>query len=380
MEIKNLKKAAGRIKKAIKEKERIILCGDGDLDGVSALVILKESISNLGGKASSVYFPDREKEGYGLTNAALKFFKQYAPALLIILDSGIGNIKEVREAKNLGFKVIIIDHHEILGKLPEADIIVDLKQKGEKYPFKEFATVGIAFKLAEILLSERMTESLRNNFLELTALATIADMMPRKDDNKDFIEKGLPLLEKSWRPGIKSFFAAKEIKELPSLNHKVSRMISVLNVRDIRNKLPVSYRFLEARTKREAEKLIKTLFKKSQARKKKTEKIIWQVEKEIIGRAEKLVFAGSEDFESVLMSSAASIICREYKIPVFLYKKMQKESLGTVRAPSGVDTVVLMKRCSKYLLTFGGHPQASGFRIKNENLEEFKKCLIKNYA
>jgi single-stranded DNA-specific DHH superfamily exonuclease len=78
------------------------------------------------------------------------------------------------------------------------------------------------------------------------------------------------------------------------------------------------------------------------------------------------------------MSSAASIICKEYQKPTFLYKKMERESQGTVRTPAGIDSVALMKKCSKYLLTFGGHPQASGFRIKNENLEKFKECLIKN--
>ena len=182
MMIKNLKKAAGRILKAIENSERVILYGDGDLDGVSSVIILKETIKTLGGKISSVYFPDRETEGYGITKKALDFLKKFSPALLIALDCGIGNFKEIKEAKKLGFFVIVIDHHKVLDRLPKADIIVDPKQKGDKYLFKELAAVGITFKLSELLLGEKMTESLRKNFLELVALATIADMMPKVDD------------------------------------------------------------------------------------------------------------------------------------------------------------------------------------------------------
>ncbi len=90
------------------------------------------------------------------------------------------------------------------------------------------------------------------------------------------------------------------------------------------------------------------------------------------------MFEGDEDFELILISSVASIICQKFLKPTFLFKKMAKESQGTVRTPSGVDSVALMKKCSKYLLNYGGHPQAAGFRIKNENLEKFKECLIKN--
>ena len=137
MEIKNLKRAAGRIKRAIKNKEKIILYGDADLDGAASVIILKESIKNLGGKVARVYFPDREKEGYGLNQKALNLLKKEAPALLILLDCGISNFKEIKLAKKLSLKVIIIDHHEVLEKLPEAEIIIDPKQPGDKYSFKE---------------------------------------------------------------------------------------------------------------------------------------------------------------------------------------------------------------------------------------------------
>ena len=126
-QIKNLKKAAERILKAIKRKERIILYGDADLDGISSVIILKETINSLGGKVSAVYFPDREIEGYGITEIGLRDLKKHTPALLIAVDCGIGNFKEVKLAKKLGFEVIIVEHHEVLDRLPQAEIIVNPK-------------------------------------------------------------------------------------------------------------------------------------------------------------------------------------------------------------------------------------------------------------
>ena len=375
-EIKNLKKAADRILKAIKKKEKIILYGDADLDGTASVIIVEEAIRNLGGTISAFYFPDREIEGYGLTEKALDLLKKESPALLVVLDCGIGNVKEVSLAKKLGFKVVIVDHHEALDKLPSAEIIVDPKQKSDKYPFKKLACAGIAFKLAEAVLGKKMTESLRRNLLEMTAIATVADMMPKESENKIFIEEGLSFLEDSWRPGIKAFL--EEFKEYDDLNLKVSKIISILNIRDVRDNLPASFRLLSCFSFEEARQLIRELMEKSEARKEKIEEMMAEVEKRLLAKEEPVIFEGGSNFELTLVSSVASILCRKYQKPVFLYKKMEEESQGTVRTPKEVNGVTLMKNCSKILLTFGGHAQAAGFRVKNENLENFKNCLIQN--
>lgn len=377
MEIKNLKKASDRILGAIKNKERIVLYGDADLDGVTSVIILKETIKNLGGEVCAVYFPDREKEGYGISETGLNALKKFAPALFIAMDLGITSFKETGMAGGLGFELIIIDHHEVIDKLPEAKIIVDPKQEGDEYEFKELATVGIIFKLSEIMLGGEMNEILRRNFIELAALATIADMMPRVSENKFFIEEGKIYLYNSWRPGINAFFKFSEIEKLGDLERKISKIISVLNIREVRNNFPASYKLLTLSSQGEAEELIGDLLVQNKLRKAEINKIAEQVEKEISSDSV-VVFSGGPDFEFTLISAVASIICQKYKLPTFIYKKLEKEAIGTVRTPSGVDGVLLMKKCSENLLTFGGHPSAAGFRLKNENLEKFRECLIKN--
>jgi len=379
-EIKNLKKTAKRILKSIKSKERIVIYGDADLDGVTSVIILKECIKNLGGEITAIYFPDREKEGYGINEEALHYLKKYAPALFLALDCGIGNFKEVKIAKKLGFEVVIIDHHEILEKLPEASIIVDPKQKGDKYPLKQLATVGIIFKLAENLLKERMTESLRRNFLELVAMATIADMMPRVGENEEMILEGLNSLKSSWRPGIQVLFELEPFKSL-TLIQQVNKVSSLLNIRDVENRLPAAFRFLTASDKKEAEKLSERLLEKGFQKRERIKEIITEVEEKISGKeTNPVIFEGSPEWEIILLGVAASIISQKYQRPVFLYKKKKEESHSSARAPAGYNLVEAMKGCSEDLITYGGHPQAAGFRIKNENLEKFKDCLINYFS
>ena len=380
MKIKNLKKAAERILKAIKNREKIILYGDADIDGSSSVIILQESIQALGGKIKAIYFPNREVEGYGISEKGLKHLKKFSPALLIAVDCGIGNFKEIDLANKLGFEVIVIDHHQVLGKIPNALIVVDPKQKGDKYPFKELAATGIVFILSELLLKNKMTTSLRQKFLELTALATIADMMPQEQDNKFFVEQGLITIENSSQPSLKAFFENKSLKEIVNLNEKISKLVSILNIREIENGMPVSFQLLTSSTKQKSQKIIKRLFKKSQLKKEKIDKIIEEINWQVIKNPEPIIFIGSSEWEFGFISTLASITCNKHKKPTFIFKKELKESQGAVRTPSDINSVFLMEKCSKYLLTFGGHPRASGFRMKNENLEKFKKCLLQNYA
>lgn len=377
MNIKNLKKASNRILRAIKGKERIILYGDADLDGATSVIILKETIKSLGANISAIYFPDREIEGYGITKQALDYLKELSPALLITLDCGIGNFKEIKIANKMGIEVIVVDHHKVLDKLPPASIIVDPKQKGDKYPFKELAAVGVAFKLSELLLKGKMTEVLRKNFLELVALGTIADMMPQVEDNKIFIEEGLYHLENSWRPGVKAFFGADFLKNY-NLHEKVSKMISILNVRDVKNRLPASFRVLTMSSFERAKEMIPELLEKSRQRKEKIGEAVRLVKGKILGKKEPIIFEGDDEWDFTIISPVASIMCKNFAKPTFIFKKLNKESQGTVRVPSGMDGVALMKKCKECVITYGGHPMAAGFRIKNKNLEKFKNCLIEN--
>jgi len=378
MEIKNLKKSSNRILKAIKNKEKIILYGDADLDGTGSVVILKEAIESLGGNIANVYFVDRENEGYGINQNALTFLKPFAPALLIALDLGITNFEEVKIAKKLGLETIIIDHHQVIGFLPDASIIVDPKQRGDNYPFKEFAATGLVYKLVKNMFGEKLKESLDNSLLELTALATIADMMPRREDNKTYIEKGLHSLKDTSRIGLKVFFEINSLKNLKE-KEKVQKIVSALNVSELKNHLTEAYLLLVCQNKRKAKILVEKLLERNEAKHFQIKEIVEQVEERILDSPDSVIFEGDIGWPNVLIGSVASRICNKHKKPTFIFNKKKEKSIGAVRMPSGMDAVQSMKSCQKLLMTFGGHAPAAGFTVKNENLEKFRECLIKYF-
>lgn len=371
MELKNLKEIAQRLKEAIEKKEKLILFGDADLDGICSVIILKDTIESLGGKIFKIYFPDREKEGYGLSELALNSLLQFSPAILILLDLGITNFEEIKKAKEAGFETIIIDHHEVIEKLPPADFILDPKQPGDEYPFKNFASAGLALRLSEEILKEKLSILMRQNLLELAALATIADLMPQEKDNKLIVEEGLKYLENPIRPALQSFSFYFHFPQ------EISKAISILNVREKIGDLPSTFLFLTSPDLEKAKKILEILILKHQERKNLIKKVLEEV-KSLVKEEERIIFYGSESLNFSIIPAVASQLCQEYQKPTFIFKKGDKESYGTVRSPPSVNTIELMKKCKNFLLNFGGHPQASGFRIKNENLEAFKNCLIEN--
>ena len=376
-EIKNLKKAAQRILKAVKNKEKIILYGDADMDGVTSVILFQETLMNLGAEVSEIYFPDREEEGYGLNEKALDYLKEKAPALLIILDCGISNFEEIKLANKIGFEIIIVDHHVVLEKLPEAFLIVNPKQEGDEYPFKEFAASGLSFQICQVLLGEKLSENLKKNFLELVALATLADMMAEREENKIFIEKGLQYLKSTFRPGLKVFFTFPLIKNSPSLRDIAQKIISTLNLTVPQDHLNKTYLLLTTPSFSEAKTLASELLERAEAKRMKTREIYKEAEEKISSkREEPIVFEGDPFWPLVLTGSVASRVCNIHQKPTFIFKKEEKESRGAMRMPKGLDGVKALIACKESLITFGGHPPAGGFRLETKNLDEFKNCLI----
>lgn len=372
--IKNIEKAADRIKKAVANNERIILYGDSDLDGISSVVILEEAIKGLGGKIDCAFFPDREQDGYGINLKALEMLKSRAPALFITLDLGIGNIKEVEIANQLGFEVIIVDHHETLIGVPKASIIVDPKQPDDSYPFKGLANVGVTFNLCMELLGKNVSENLQRSFYELAALGTIADMVPQVEQNQHIIEEGLRSLKTTFRPALKAFLEILGTGVV--FEGAIQKIISALNSAESVNFINESYQLLTYSDLEKCKEMAQGLINKNLLKQQMVKNIIQEVERRISQKPEEpIVFEGDPAWRLTLAGSVASTICQKYQKPVFIFKKMDKESCGSVRNPAGTNSVTAMKNCADFLMTYGGHACASGFRIKNENLDRFRNCL-----
>ncbi|MFA5729716.1 MAG: DHH family phosphoesterase [Candidatus Paceibacterota bacterium] len=392
LKIKNIDKAAERIRKAVLNNEQIIIYGDSDLDGISSMVIVKESIDNLISLLAKekkesfptvlAFSPERKTEGYGLNETALAFIKSKVnKGLIVTLDCGITNFKEIEDAKNSGFAVVVIDHHKAIGGIPEAaEIVVDPKQPDDDYPFKEYANVGIAFKLSEELLGDKLSPMLRDSFLELTALATISDMMPEVGENEEWIKEGLEKIEYSQRPAIRAIFSILNPMDFGSKRDMVSKINSALNSASIENHIPKPYLFLIESDFDKTKIIAQELFEESQQKQREIAVMVNDlIEKISMSNNSSIIFEGSHIWEPEFLGAVASRLCNYFEKPVFLYKKGEEFSRGTVRVPKGMDAVQAMESCKELLVMFGGHPPAAGFTVKNSNIFKFEEGLKKYF-
>jgi single-stranded-DNA-specific exonuclease len=381
--LKNLAKVAQRVKTAAKKSEPVIIFGDSDLDGIASVVILKELLEYLnplyGGEQVNVYFADREIEGYGLTHSCLDYIKQFAPALLFVLDSGISNFEEIKRAKKLGFEVIIIDHHKIIDKLPQASLIIDPKQKKDTYPFKEMAAAGLVYKLAEFILSKNKQPAfIRDKFLELAALATISDMMPQEEDNKEIIDNGLRVLLETQRP---AFLALAQIGDvdLGSELDISEKIIAPLNSFTIKNHISESYSLLVEDSFSKAKKLAQKLVRQRNYKKQAIKLFFNELKQEVEKETSNCIVKHSKAWPAAYLGTISSKVLKISNKPVFICKEaVNQECICSGRLPKGLDGVQAMAHCKKYLITYGGHPPACGCRLKLKDFDKFSSCL-ENY-
>jgi single-stranded-DNA-specific exonuclease len=373
-EIKNITQAARRLLSAVSNKERIVLYGDSDPDGVSSVLIMEEAIQLLGGEKPVTYFPDRETEGYGINKRALRILKKYAPALFITFDCGITNAKEVEIAKKMGFTVMIVDHHEMPQIIPQA-LIVNPKQKGDRYPFKFFAGAGLAYKLAQKMFSLARKSYAPERFLGLVALATIADQMPLEQDNEKLVREGLAALPYTKREVLRALMKLTGFSPSEGAGQFRQKMLPPLTIwRAKRHKNPL-YSFLKEQSPKKAQNIAKALLQDAEKKKEIMRKIFEEADGRVAFSKEPIIFEGDTSWPLIFTGAIASRLCNKYKKPVFLYRKSKRESVGAVRTPQGLNCVKAMERCRKLLLTYGGHPAAGGFRAKTKDLEKLRACL-----
>jgi len=396
--LKGMKKAVKRIQEALAKKEKILVYGDYDADGVTASVLIIKTLNFLGAKDVSVYIPDRAKEGYGMNQEAISQIKKMGALLIITVDCGIASCKEVELANSLGIDVIITDHHWIPDKLPKALAIINPKQKDDKYPFKNLAGAGVAFKLSQALLSGQNSKqnsieaksnlSFEKWLLDLVAVGTVADSVPLLGENRTLLNYGLIVLGKTKNIGlselikkIKTNKSASSGKEQAfkidsgAIGYQISPRINAAGRMDHAN---TSFELLITESAKEAQGLTASLEMLNTQRQGLTEKIIKQI-RERIGKnpKEKIIFEGDSAWPIGILGLIAGKLTDEYSRPVFIYNIGESFSGGSCRSIPSFDIIEALSRAKSLLVEFGGHKGAAGFKIENKNLEKLKKEMLK---
>lgn len=365
-----VKKSIDRIKKAIKNKEKIIIYGDYDVDGICASAILWETLNSQ--KADIMpYIPSRFEEGYGLSKEGIdSLLKLQKVDLIITVDNGIVANEAVNYANKKGIDVIITDHHVPSKKFPDAFSIVHTTQ---------LCGAGVAYLLAqEIKNQESKIKNSADTHLELVALATVADLVPLAGTNRTLLKFGLEELKKTKRPGLLALFNKAGIKKEEIDTYEVGHIIAPrLNAMGRLENAMDSLRLICTQNLQRAEKLSQLLSKTNFERQQITIESLDHAKNKVKQKELKnLIFIADKSYQQGIVGLIAGRLVEEYYLPSIVISKGEVYSKASARSVKGFNIVEFIRSASGLLVDVGGHPMAAGFTVETSKLDLLEKKLF----
>ena len=364
-----------RIQYALEHQEPIAIYGDYDVDGVTATALLVQALDGLGANVRG-YIPNRFDEGYGLNKDALDALQADGVKLVISVDCGIRSPDEALHAQKIGLDLIISDHHHPDGlNLPPAFAVINPKQHGDPYPDKDLAGVGIAYKIAEALITSRYQASgfQLSDLLDLVALGTVADLAPLVGENRSLVRKGLRQIRATKRQGLYSLAGVAQMKIDKTTAGQIGFMLGPrLNASGRLESALASLELLTTPDVMRAGQLALQLDGQNRQRQTITKTMQQQADEMAMSEDPNafLLFAAHEDFNPGVVGLAASRLTELYYRPAVVAAKSTDETRGSCRSIPEFHITEALDLCKDLLVRHGGHAAAAGFTVKNENLPE----------
>lgn len=377
-----MRKAVDRILQAIAAKQKIIVHGDYDADGVCSSAVLHTTLQALGADVD-VYLPHREREGYGLNLQTIDHLHDVHKANLIITcDCGTSNHTEVARAAELGMDVIITDHHHEPAKRPAAFALINPQLSDSGYPFPHLAGSGVAFKVAQALLRStpgdtvggQTKEGFEKWLLDYVAISTVTDFMPLIGENRTLVKYGLVVLRKSPRPGIRALAEAMSARQENFDTTTIGFQIGPrLNAAGRMDHASTAFRLLISTDAEEARAIAAALNQSNTDRQKLTETIVNQAKKSIgvVTPERKLLAAVGEGWPVGVVGLVAGKLTDVNHRPVLVMARQGEEVVGSGRSIPDYDITDALLRHKELLTRFGGHAGACGFTMPAENAPAF---------
>lgn len=377
--LKGMDIAAQRVAQAIQKGESIAVYGDFDTDGVTAVALLMQAISAMGGDIRP-YIPHRLSEGYGLNVEALDKLKADGVSLLITVDCGISNVAEVEHANTIGLDVIVTDHHSPPAELPPALAVVNPKQEGCPYPFKHLVGVGIAYKLVQALVRLNMPMPLRSSdLLDMVALGTVTDMGPLWGENRVLVRVGLDAINKTDRPGIRALILAAGLVPGRVTSTDISFMLGPrLNAAGRLDDADLAYKLLLAEDLESAQVYAAELNEANRRRQEMTKETQQQALERIreLKKHQNRIVVLAGDYPAGIVGLVAAKLVEDLARPVLLLEEQEEVSRGSARSVPDFNIIEALRTCDDLFVRYGGHSAAAGFTIKNELLPELERRLL----
>lgn len=378
--LKDMEKAVARLLKAVRNREKILVYGDYDADGLTATALLVQVFRRLGAVVD-YYVPNRLEEGYGLRQEALRQTLEKGTDLVVTVDCGISAMQEACWAKENGLDLIITDHHEPPSEMPPAFAVINPKRPDCMYPFKELAGVGVALKLAQALLESAGEESEAwQDYLYLFCIGTIADIVPIRGENRILVKHGLPWLANTGNPGLQALMTVSGINKEDLGTREVGFGLAPrLNAAGRIGSPDLAVRLLLTDNIGEAQELAFELNKGNQTRQKIEAAVLEEALKQLEekpeqGEAQVLVLA-SEDWHPGVIGIVASRLMDRFYRPVLLIALDGSVGKGSARSIPDFHLYKSLTHCREHLLDYGGHALAAGFSIERCKIEDFRRDL-----
>ncbi len=375
-EMHGMKEAVERINKAIQNKEKILIYGDYDCDGITSTTVMKTALQDIGADVSHM-IPNRFIDGYGPSERLFRQASDEGYQLIITVDNGIAGNHEIQVAKELGMDVIVTDHHEPGEELPPADVVIHPRHPDGHYPFGELAGVGVAFKVAHALYGE-----FPKHLLEIVAIGTIADLVPLLDENRYLVKAGLEALQHSTRPAIKALCKVSGIKQQEINEETIGFSFGPrLNALGRLGDAAPGVDFLMATDEAEALSMANYLNEQNKERQAIvsdiTEHAIAMVENDDeIGNSQVLVIAEEGWNPGVVGIVASRLVEKYYRPTIILSIDVEKGTAkGSARSIEGFHMFNELAKNRDILPAFGGHPMAAGMTLAMEDVDELRNRL-----
>lgn len=378
--MKGMEKAVDRIVRAL-DHERMFVFGDYDVDGITGVSMLYLFLKEQGAEVT-FYIPDRIQEGYGLSEIGVREAERKGATLMITVDCGITATHEVNLANQLGIDVIVTDHHEQGQNLPNALAILNPKQEGCPYPFKELAGVGVTFKLIQGLCQRLgLNEEYTQQYLDLVALGSSADIVPLLDENRILVKFGLEKLNRLERPGIR---ALAEISGLLGKPISTGQVVFVLAPRiNAVGRLGDAERavHLLITDSEERARIIAHIHESENRNRKTLDEDTFLEAKEMIEQMPwqsfRALVLSKQGWHPGIIGIVASRIVEQYNRPTILIALDEDIGKGSARSISSFDIHAGLKACETHLLGFGGHKYAAGLVIHAKEVDRFREAFQK---
>lgn len=372
--------AVNRIRQAVEAGETIVVYGDFDADGVTSSVLLVEALRGLGvpRQQAFAYIPDRVDEGYGLNKEALQVLRDKGANLVITVDCGVRALAEVEEAARLGLDMIVTDHHSLGPQLPKAIATVNPKRPESSYPELYLAGVGIAYKLAQALRSafgEQATFQERD-LLDLVALGTVADLAPLLGENRQLVIEGLKILNERRRPGLRALADVAGLDKTAITSESISFALAPrINAAGRLSHAYDAAKLLAVNNTVMAREFADELNQLNRDRQQLTRQLCQKAE-EMIDPQQPLLFAIDQGFKSGVVGLVASRLADQYYRPAIVVEWGDGESRGSCRSIPEFHITEALDQVAGLLERHGGHAQAAGFTIRNQNLAQFQEEIM----